>query len=169
MRIIVDRGGNAGSVLPYLLRVDKRQKGREEENPIFHTNMFGESAQELTEELRFSAGLNSRVERTYVQYKVSFPPGEDPDLVTKVGIVEALLAARGHGRNCQFLAVEHFEKVEKHDVHHFHVLASTVRLDGSWVDDSYERVRLKAVERAIEQEFGVVPFREGRRKKSARE
>lgn len=150
MRIVVDRGRQPASVMGYLLRTDKREKGREDENPIFHTNMFGETEQELTEELRFSSDQNNDVERTYVQYKISFPPGENPDLQTKIGIVDDLLEMRNHGRNCQFFAVEHFEKIDKHDVHHIHVLSSTVRLDGSWVDDAYERVKLKDVERAIE-------------------
>lgn len=155
MRIVVDRGRRASSVMGYLLRTDKREKGREAENPIIHTNMFGGDEQELTEELRFSADQNERVERTYVQYKISFPPGENPDLRTKVGIVDDVLELRGHGRNCQFFAVEHFEKIDKHDVHHLHILASTVRLDGTWVDDAYERVKLKDVERAIEQKHGL--------------
>jgi hypothetical protein len=155
MRIVVDRGRQPGSVIGYLLRTDKREKGREDENPVIHTNMFGEGEQELTEELRFSADQNERVEKTYVQYKISFPPGENPDLETKIGIVDDVLDLRGHGQNCQFFAVEHFEKIEQHDVHHLHILASTVRLDGSWVDDAYERVRLKAVERAIEQRRGL--------------
>lgn len=155
MRIVVDRGKQPGSALDYLLRKDKREKGREAENPILHTNMFGTTPQELTEELRFSADLNPRVERTYVQYKVSFPPGENPDLKTKTAIVEDLLQLRHHGLHCQFVAVEHFEKIEKHDVHHLHVLASTVRLDGSWVDDAFERVKLKDVERAIEAKHAL--------------
>ncbi|BAS60427.1 mobilization protein BmgA (plasmid) [Leptolyngbya boryana IAM M-101] len=134
----------------YLLRTDKREKGREAENPIFHTNMFGETEQELTEELRFSSDQNGNVDRTYVQYKISFPPGETPDLQTKIGIVDDLLELRNHGQNCQFFAVEHFEKIDKRDVHHIHVLSSTVRLDGTWVDDAYERVKLKDVEREIE-------------------
>jgi hypothetical protein len=155
MRIIVDRGRQPGSVIGYLLRQDKREKGREEKNPIFHTNMFGETEQELTEELRFSADQNEQVERTYVQYKVSFPPGENPDLKTKIGIVDSLLTAQQHGQNCQFFAVEHFEKIDKHDVHHIHILASTIRLDGTWVNDSFERVKLKQVERDIELKWGL--------------
>lgn len=153
MRIIVDRGRQPGSVMSYLLRPDKREKGQESENPILHTNMFGETEQELTEELRFSADQNQQVERTYVQYKISFPPGENPDIETKKGIIDDVLAMRGHGQNCQFFAVEHFEKIDKHGVHHLHVLASTVRLDGTWVDDAYERVKLKDVERQLEQKW----------------
>jgi len=155
MRIIVDRGRQPGSVMGYLLRTDKREKGREEENPVFHTNMFGENEQELTEELRFSADQNEHVERTYGQYKISFPPGENPDLTTKIGIVNDVLELRNHGRNCQFFAVEHFEKIDKHDVHHIHVLWSTVRMDGTWVNDAYERVKLKDIERAIELKRGL--------------
>jgi hypothetical protein len=155
MRIIVDRGRQPSSVIGYLLRTDKREKGREEENPVFYTNMFGKTEQEMTEELRFSADQNEQVERTYVQYKVSFPPGENPDLRTKIGIVDSLLTAQKHGKNCQFFAVEHFEKIDKHDVHHLHILASTIRLDGSWVDDSFERVKLKQVEHDIELKWGL--------------
>jgi len=155
MRIIVDRGRQPGSVIGYLLRKDKREQGQEDKNPIFHTNMFGETVPELTEELRFSSDQNEKVERTYVQYKVSFPPGENPDIETKIGIVDDVLAAQGHGQNCQFFAVEHFEKIGKHDVHHLHILASTIRLDGSWVDDSFDRVKLKGVERQIEVERGL--------------
>lgn len=155
MRIIVDRGRQPGSVIGYLLRQDKREKGQEDKNPIFHTNMFGETEQELTEELRFSADQNEQVERTYAQYKVSFPPGENPDLRTKIGIVDGVLTAQKHGQNCQFFAVEHFEKIGKHNVHHLHILASTIRLDGTWVDDSFERVKLKQVERDIELKWGL--------------
>jgi len=166
LRIIVDRGRQAGPVIGYLLSPDKREKGQEDKNPIFHTNMFGETEQELTEELRFSADQNPQVERTYVQYKISFPPGENPDIETKKGIVNDVLAMRGHGQNCQFFAVEHFEKIDRHGVRHLHVLASTVRLDGTWVDDAYERVKLKNVERQLEQKWGLqycLPKEKGKR------
>ncbi|NEQ29108.1 MAG: hypothetical protein F6K28_61255, partial [Microcoleus sp. SIO2G3] len=155
MRIIVDRGSNAGAILSYLHRVDKREAGKEQEDPVFYTNMFGRNAQERTEELRFSSDQNSKVEKTFIHYKISYPPGENPDLENKKAIVDDVLEARNHGKNCQFLAIEHFEKIDKHDVHHLHILASTVRLDGSWVDDSYERVKLKAVEREIEIKRGL--------------
>jgi hypothetical protein len=155
MRIIADRGRQPGPVISYLLREDKREKGQENENPIFHTNMFGQTVQELTEELRFSTDQNERVKRTYLHYKISFPPGENPGPETKRGIVDDLLMLREHGENCQFLAVEHFEKIDKHDVHHLHVLTSTIRLDGTWIDDTYEWVKLKDVERQLEEKWGL--------------
>lgn len=155
MRIVVDRGSNVAAIAGYLHRKDKREKGKEQSDPVFHTNMFGRNAQERTEELRFSADLNPKVKKTYVHYKVSFPPGENPELETKKGIVDDLLEARGQGQNCQFFAVEHYEKVDKHDVHHLHVLTSSVLLNGEWVDDSFERVRLKQVERDIELKRGL--------------
>jgi hypothetical protein len=155
MIIVVDRGSNPGGIAGYLHRVDKREVGKEQDDPVFHTNMFGRNAQERTEELRFSADLNPRVEKTYVHYKVSFPPGENLDLETKKSIVDDLLEAREHGQNCQFFAVEHYEKIDKHNVRHLHVLTSSVRLDGSWVDDSFERVKLKQIERDIELKRGL--------------
>lgn len=155
MRIVVDRGSNTGAISDYLHRKDKREKGKEQDDPVFHSNLFGRNSQERTEELRFSADLNQRVLKTYVHYKVSFPPGENPDIETKKGIVEDVLSLRGHGQNCQFFAVEHHEKVEKHNVHHLHILTSAIRLDGTWVDDSFERVKLKQVEREIELKRGL--------------
>ena len=155
MRIVVDRGSNVAAIAGYLHRKDKREAGKEQSDPVFHTNMFGRNAQERTEELRFSADLNPKVKKTYVHYKVSFPPGENPELETKKGIVDDLLEARGQGQNCQFFAVEHYEKVDKHDVHHLHVLTSSVLLNGEWVEDSFERVRLKQVERDIELKRGL--------------
>lgn len=157
MRIIVDRGRNAGAILSYLHRVDKRESGKEQDDPVFYTNMFGRNAQERAEELRFSADQNLKVKKIYVHYKVSYPPGENPSLESKKETVDDLLEARDHGKNCQFIAIEHFEKINQHNVHHLHVLASTVRLDGSWVDDAYERVRLKDVEREIEIKRGLQP------------
>lgn len=155
MRIVVDRGSNAGAIAGYLHRVDKRKVGKEQDDPVFYTNMFGRNALERTEELRFSADLNQKVKKTYVHYKVSYPPGENPELETKKRTVANVLEARKHGRNCQFFAIEHYEKVGKHNVHHLHILASSVRLDGSWVDDSFERVKLKQIERDIELKQGL--------------
>lgn len=105
MRIVVDRGSNTGAIASYLHRIDKREVGKKLDDPVFHTNMFGRDALERTEELRFASDLNPKVQKTYVHYKVSFPPGENPDLETKKQIVEDVLAARGHGQNCQFLAI----------------------------------------------------------------
>lgn len=156
MRIIVDRGSNAGAISAYLHRIDKRQSGKEHDDPCFHTNMFGRNAEERTEELRFSADLNQHVEKTYIHYKISFPPGENPDLETKKGIVDDVLTLRHHGQDCQFFAIEHHEKVDKHNVHHLHVLSSAIRLDGTWIEGDYERVRLKDVEREIELKRGLV-------------
>lgn len=156
MRIIVARGSNAGAISAYLHRVDKRQTGKEQDDPCFHTNMFGRDAGERTEELRFSADLNQQVEKTYIHYKISFPPGENPDLETKKGIVDDVLELRHHGQNCQFFAIEHHEKVDRHDVHHLHVLSSSVRLDGTWIEGDYERIKLKDVEREIELKRGLI-------------
>jgi hypothetical protein len=62
MRIIVDRGTNTGSISTYLHRADKREAGKEQQDPVFHTNMFGRDATERTEEFRFSADLNPKVQ-----------------------------------------------------------------------------------------------------------
>ena len=158
MRIKVVRGASPGGLTRYLLREDKQtpwaQEDSEKRSPIFHTNMFGRNEAELTEEFRFSHDLNARVKKTMVHYAISLPPGENPDIQTKQAIVDKLLEKRGHGKS-QFFAVEHFDQLEKNDVHHFHVAASTIRRDGSWVSDQYERVKLKPIEREIERECGL--------------
>ena len=158
MRIKVVRGSSPGGLTRYLLREDKQkpstQEEREQGSPVFHTNMFGRNEEELTEEFRFSHNLNSQVKNTMVHYAISLPPGENPAIETKQVIVDRLLEKRGHGK-CQFFAVEHFDKLEKNNVHHFHVAASTIRRDGSWVSDKFERIKLKPIEREIEQELNL--------------
>ncbi|MEP0913253.1 hypothetical protein NDI45_20285 [Leptolyngbya sp. GB1-A1] len=57
--------------------------------------------------------------------------------------------------DCMFFALEHFDKLEKQDVHHLHIVVSTVRPDGSRVSDSFEQLRLKKIERSIELELGL--------------
>ena len=158
MRIKVVRGASPGGLTRYLLREDKQnpwaKEDKEKGSPIFHTNMFGRNEEELTEEFRFSHDLNARVKNTMVHYAISLPPGENPDIQTKQAIVDRLLEKRGHGKS-QFFAVEHYDQLEKNDVHHFHVAASTIRRDGSWVSDKFERVKLKPIEREIERECGL--------------
>ena len=158
MRIKVVRGSSPGGLCRYLLREDKQradsQADAAQSSPIFHTNMFGVTAAELAEEFRFSHDLNPRVKLGMVHYAISLPPGENPNTETKQGVVDKLLENRGH-THCQFFAVEHYDQLDKHNVHHFHVAASAVRLDGSWVSSSFERQKLKPIEREIEQELGL--------------
>ncbi|MEP0914223.1 relaxase/mobilization nuclease domain-containing protein [Leptolyngbya sp. GB1-A1] len=153
MRINVGRG-NGGSLNRYLLDERKRAKGFELESPIFCTNMVGSDVAELNAEFQLSADLRSDVKRTIAHYSISFPPGENPNLKTKQAIVKDLLQEMGH-QDCQFFAVEHHDQSHKRGVHHLHVATSTINLEGNWVSDKFDRVRLKEVERSLELRHGL--------------
>lgn len=153
MRINVGRG-SGGSLNRYLLDEKKRAKGFELESPIFCTNMVGADVAELNAEFQLSADLRSDVKRTIAHYSISFPPGENPSLETKQAIVEDLLQEMGH-QDCQFFAVEHHDQQHKRGVYHLHIASSTINLEGNWVSDKFERVRLKDIERTLELRHGL--------------
>ncbi len=154
MRIEIRRGREPRGLCDYLTREDKREPGRQQEDPIIHTNMLCADAEQLAEELRFSSDLNPRVQKSIAHYAISFPPGEDPTLKVKQQIIDDLLDGMGH-KDCQFFAVEHYERIHKNDVHHLHIATSTIDLDGNWVDDAFDWLKAKNLERELELKYGL--------------
>lgn len=167
MRVITERIEVPVQTLGYLFQTSKREvvkfieDGEEkkefvsESQHILDTNMFGQSAIELAEEFRYVADLNPRVQRVAIHDKVSFAPGEMPSLDTQKAVISDIRASRDQGKNCPYVAVGHYDRIDNNEVYHLHILSSTVRLDGSWVDDSFERVKMKQVEREIELKRGL--------------
>jgi len=66
-----------------------------------------------------------------------------------------LLTEMGHER-CSYFAVQHHDQEHKHGVQHWHIVAATVNTDNEWVNDGFNYARLKAVERSLEDRFGLV-------------
>ncbi|MBD2088302.1 relaxase/mobilization nuclease domain-containing protein [Microcoleus sp. FACHB-1515] len=154
MRVKVKKGSDPLGLATYLLNPDKQKQGDRAEgrSPILAKNMFGRDATQLAEEFRFSHDLNRRVKRTMAHYSISLPPGEQVDDPQKVAIAKDLLKQMGHG-DCQYFVVAHHDQAHKRGVQHWHVATSAINLDGQRVDDSYNYIKLKAVERDLEQRY----------------
>ena len=153
MLIKVTKGSDPHKLASYLLRPDKQ---KDDKPPELDTNMVGANAQELAEEFRFSHDLNPRVKQTMAHYSVSLAPGErvDPDM--RRAISKRILAETGHS-DCQYLSVEHHDQSHQNDVQHWHIATSNVNLDGNHIEDDFIRVKLRGIERQLEQEFGLAP------------
>ena len=158
MLIKVIRGREPGALCRYVLDPKKQQladrnvieKTSVVSSVVFCSTMFGRTTEQLTRQLRFMAQLNSRVQRTVAHYSVSLHPDEAQQVTQSqmAAISKAMLDELGHSR-CPYFAVEHHDSDQKH----WHVVTSTVAYDGSWIDDSFERIRLRVLEEALEHRF----------------
>lgn len=154
MRIKVKKGSDPLGLATYLLNPDKQKAVDRDQgqSPILAKNMFGRDATQLAEEFRFSHDLNRRIKQTMVHYSISLPPGEQVDDPQKAAIAKDLLKQMGHD-DCQYFVVAHHDQEHKRGVQHWHIATSAVNLDGQRVDDSYNYLKLKQVERDLEQRY----------------
>lgn len=160
MRIKVTRGSNPSSLFDYLFDPGKqRQEARESlaeteavDDLLICRSVPGRTAAEFARNFKQISKLNLRVRKTVAHYSISLPTADNE----KVGPVEmhrisrALLEELGHGRSPYF-GVAHHDTAHRH----WHLAASTVSYDGSWVDDSFERNRIRKVEKTLETAFGL--------------
>jgi altronate dehydratase len=70
-------------------------------------------------------------------------------------VTRQLLTEMGHDR-CAYFAVQHHDQEHKRGVQHWHIVTATVNTANQWVNDSHNYSRLKAVERSLEDRFGLV-------------
>ena len=155
MLIKVTKGSDPHKLASYLLRPDKQKADKP---PEIDTNMVGANALELAEEFRFSHTLNPRVQQTMAHYSVSLAPEERVQPETRREISRRILEETGHS-DCMYLSVEHHDQSHKNDVQHWHIATSNVDLDGNHIEDDFIRVKLRGIERSLEQEFGLQPTR----------
>jgi hypothetical protein len=160
LRLKVTRGSDHAGLFDYLLdptkqteekRVELQATGKAKDL-ILCSTIPGQTSAQLALNFRRIARLNPTVQKTVAHYSVSLPT-EDND---RVGTIEMrrisrmLLEQLGHGRSPYF-AVEHHDTAHRH----WHLAASTISYDGSWVDDSFERYRVRAIESAVEDSFSL--------------
>jgi hypothetical protein len=153
VKINVTRGSSAAGIVQYVLNPDKQLQPDFTVTDVISTNMFGRSAAELAYEFTFFSGLNPRVDRIMTHYSVSLPPGESLTANLMDGLTADLLSQMGH--DGLYLAVRHHDQEHVNGVHHFHLVASSINSDGSWVSDSFDRLSLKSIERKLEESFGL--------------
>lgn len=153
VKISASRGRSAHDLMSYVLDPEKQLDPDFNVQDVISTNMFGRSALELAQEFEFFSDLNTRVQRIMTHYSVSLPPSEflSSDLIN--GLTAELLSQMEH--DGLYLAVRHHDQEHRNGVQHFHVAASSMNFDGSWVSDSFDRLSLKSIERNLEKFFGL--------------
>lgn len=151
MIIKVTKGSNPHQLASYLLHPNKQKAGSTLQ---IDTNMVGLTVAEFAEEFRFSHALNPRVKQTMAHYSVSLAPNERVKPEIRHDISRRILTETGHS-DCQYLSVEHHDQSHKHNVQHWHIATSTVDLDGQHIEDDFIRLKLRRLERCLEQEFGL--------------
>jgi hypothetical protein len=152
MRIKVVKGNDPTGLCQYLL--DPLKQVQKSENPILHSNMSGRNGEELAEEFRFARTLNRRVQTSMCHYCVSMPPGEQVEQNNITAISKGLLHKMGHDK-CQYFIVQHHDREHRNGVQHWHIATIAIALDGQWVDDGFNRRRLRQVEQQLEQQFAL--------------
>lgn len=156
MKIKVIRGGEPLQLFEYLLDPKKQLSTQPavDADSIKHLiicqSVPGRTVLDLARNFRQVAKLNARVTKTVAHYSLSLPV-EDNDRINRALMYQlsrTLLERLGHAR-CPYFGVEHHDTKHRH----WHLAASTVAYDGEWVDDSFERYRLRQVERELEIDF----------------
>ena len=158
MLIKVVRGSDPNALCRYVLDVKKQnslgkqliEQGQSITPILVCSNVPGQDVEQLIRSFRLIAKLNAKVRKTVAHYALSLAPeeAERVDKMMMTAISEAMLYELGHQR-CPYFGVQHHDAAQKH----WHVVASTVAYDGTWVNDSFERKRLRTIERQLCQEF----------------
>ena len=153
MRIKITKGSEPQGLCAYALNPAKQKP---EVKPVVSTNMAGDDSITLAREFEQIVNRPRRwaVKQTMAHYSVSLPPGEILDRATIGAVSRALLERMGH-QHCPYFVVQHHDQEDKNDVHHWHVVTTSLTHDGQWVDDSFSHLRLQKVARALEAQFGL--------------
>ena len=160
MRVKVTRGAQPIQLFNYLCSPKKQPakdrlaltNSEDVSALIFYRSVPGDTTLQLARNFRRIAKLNSRVKKTIAHYSIALP-NEDRN---RVGtdemrlISKALLTELGHYR-CPSFGIEHHDTAQLH----WHLAASTITYSGQWVDDCFERYRLRTIERELETIFGL--------------
>ena len=155
MRINVTKGSDSKGLCAYVLDPAKQKAG---EKTVVATNMAGDDSDTLAREFEQIVDRPRRwaVKQTMAHYSVSLPPGERLERSDIGRVSKALLHQMGH-QHCPYLVVQHHDQEDKNDVHHWHVVTSTLTHDGQWVDDGFSHWRLQKVARELEAQFSLMP------------
>lgn len=160
MRIKVTRGGEPLKLLDYLFDPKKQLETVEAElqrtgniqNIVICRTVPGRTVSELAHNFKQVARLNPKVDKVIAHYSISLPI-EDSVQVEQAAMYEIsrmLLKQLGHGR-CPYVGVEHHDTNHRH----WHLAASTVDYDGMWVGNSFDRYRIRQLEKDLELRFSL--------------
>ncbi|NEQ48229.1 MAG: relaxase/mobilization nuclease domain-containing protein [Leptolyngbya sp. SIOISBB] len=152
------KGSDAHSLCAYVLNPEKQLSSQQSTaDAILASNMMGQTVEELTRELEWSAEAPRRkpVQKIAAHYSVSLTPGEQLTQRQMGAVSRQLLSEMGHER-CAYFAVQHHDQEHKRGVQHWHIVTATVNTANEWVSDSFSKLRIRQVERSLEERFGLV-------------
>ncbi len=148
----IKRGKSFAGVCNYVLREKKQVSGR-----VIGGNMAGQTPPELTAEFEMFAAFNTRVKVPVKHFSLSF--AEQDGVVsddTKHLLAMDYMEQMGYG-NSQYVVVDHDRTDHDHAHDHIHIVASSVAMDGTWVNDRLDWKRSQTVLRALELEHNLTP------------
>lgn len=117
---------------------------------MIHSNMLGETVDELSREFGQTRKLKPNLEKCVYHASLSLPQGETLNKQQWGEISQKYMKEMGF-EGSQFLSVIH--KDTEHQ--HIHIIASRIRLDGTVVSDSHDYKRSEKVIRGFEIEYGL--------------
>lgn len=117
---------------------------------MIHSNMLGETVDELSREFGQTRKLKPNLEKCVYHASLSLPQGEALNKQQWGEISQKYMREMGF-EGSQFLSVIH--KDTEHQ--HIHIIASRIRLDGTVVSDSHDYKRSEKVIRGFEIEYGL--------------
>jgi len=124
---------------------------------MIHTNMLGESVDELSREFGQSRKLKPNLQKCVYHASLSLPKDENLSNIQWSEVGQKYVKEMGFDGS-QYMAVLH--KDTEHQ--HIHIIASRIRLDGTVVSDSNDYKRSEKIIRGLEVEYGLERVRSSR-------
>jgi Relaxase/Mobilisation nuclease domain len=147
----ITKGSDFKGLLDYLLKEEKQPE-------IINSQMLGQNASKIAQEFNAVVTQKPNVELTVRHISLSFAPDDVVDNSNKALIVDRVMGEMGY-EDCQYIAIAHHPDDPGHDlVHehdHLHIVANAVSVFGDRISDSWDRLKIQPILRAIEKDFGL--------------
>ena len=124
---------------------------------MIHSNMLGETVDELSREFAQTRKLKPNLQKCVYHASLSLPEGESLNKDQWGEVSQKYMKEMGFSGS-QYMAVMH--KDTEHQ--HIHIVASRIRLDGTVVSDSNDYKRSEKVIRGFEIEYGLEKVKSSR-------
>lgn len=124
---------------------------------MIHSNMLGETVDELSREFGQTRKLKPNLQKCVYHASLSLPEGESLNKDQWGEVSQKYMKEMGFDGS-QYMAVMH--KDTEHQ--HIHIVASRIRLDGTVVSDSNDYKRSEKVIRGFEIEYGLEKVKSSR-------
>jgi hypothetical protein len=124
------------------------------ESEIINANIDCETIDNIIDEFQLSKNHRPNLKKTVCHIILCPHPSDRISEYQWLEILDQYLFEMGFTNN-QFIAVRHITKGNEH----IHLITSRVRLDGSVVSDSWERIHSQTILRDIEKQYNLSQVR----------